>query len=71
METMRSAYAVSAECHRSALSNRAEDAPMLPGHPGAVRLQKPIAVLTHDLTAAGPGPRYRNCPGCFFNRDAD
>ena len=38
-----------------------EDAPVLGGHPGAVRVQKLIAVLAHDVGHLDGWPRHRRC----------
>ena len=62
--TLLTAIAVAAERCRSALGHRAEDAPMLPGDPGAGRLEKMIAVLAHDVGHLEGWPRHRWC----FNR---
>jgi hypothetical protein len=51
LRTLIAAIVVPAECRRSALGDGPEDAPMLAGHPGAVPLQKTIAVLAHDVEA--------------------
>jgi hypothetical protein len=40
MRRLITAIAVPTECRRSALGDGPEDAPMLPGHPRVVRLQK-------------------------------
>ena len=61
LRTLIAAIAVSAECRRSALGDGAEDAPVLGGHPGAVRLQKTIAVLAHDVGHLEGWPRHRRC----------
>ena len=55
------AIAVSTECRRSALGDGEEDAPVLGGHSGAVRLQKPIAVLAHDVGHLERWRRHRRC----------
>ena len=55
------AIAVPTERGGAALRNGPEDAPMLPGHPGAVRLQKTIAVLAHDVGHLEGWPRHRWC----------
>ena len=52
---------MTAERRRAALGHGPEDAPMLPGHPGAVRLQKAIAVLAHDIGHLEGWPRHRLC----------
>ena len=49
LRALVAAIAVSAECRRSTLGDGPEDAPMVPGHPGAVCLQEMIAVLAHDV----------------------
>jgi hypothetical protein len=46
---------------RSALGNDSEDASVLPGHPGPVRLQETIAVLAHDIGHLKGWPRHRLC----------
>ena len=61
LRTLVAATTVPAECRRSTLSDGPEDAPMLPGHPGAVRLQKMIAVLAHDVGHLEGWPRHRRC----------
>ena len=61
LRTLVAAITVPAECRRSTLGNDAEDAPMLSGHPGAVRLQKTIAVLAHDVGHLKGWPRHRLC----------
>ena len=58
------AIAMPAECRGAALGDGPEDAPMLPGHPGAVRLQEAIAMLAHDVGHLEGWPRHRLC----FNR---
>jgi len=59
--TLVAAIAVPAECRRSILGNGPKDAPMLPGYPGAVRLQKALAVLAHDVGHLEGWPRHRWC----------
>jgi hypothetical protein len=54
--TLLAAITVPAECRRSTLRDGSKDASMLPGHPGAVRLQKTIAVLAHDVGHLEEGP---------------
>ena len=61
LRALVAAIAVPAECRRSTLGDGPEDAPMLPGHPGAVRLQKTIAVLAHDVGHLEGWPRHRRC----------
>ena len=61
LRTLVAAIAVPAECRRSTLGDGPEDAPMLSGHPGAVRLQKTIAVLAHDVGHLKGWPRHRFC----------
>ena len=61
LRTLVAAIAVPAECRRSTLGDGPEDAPMLPGHPGAVRLQETIAVLAHDVGHLKGWPRHRRC----------
>jgi hypothetical protein len=53
--------AVPAECGGTALRDGPEDAPMSPGHPGAVPRQDAIAVLAHDIGHLKGGPRHRLC----------
>ena len=65
LRTLVTAIAVPAERRGSALRDGPEDAPMLSGHPGAVRLQKAIAVLAHDVGHLEGWPRHRWC----FSRD--
>ena len=60
VRTLVAAITVPAKCRRSTLGNRAEDAPMLSGHP-AVRLQDTIAVLAHDIGHLEGWPRHRFC----------
>ena len=55
------AIAVPAERRGAALGDGPEDAPMLPGHPGAVRLQEAIAMLAHDVGHLKGWPRHRLC----------
>ena len=61
LRTLVTAIAVSTECRRSTLGDRAEDALMLAGHPGAVRLQKTVAVLAHDVGHLKGWPCHRRC----------
>jgi hypothetical protein len=61
LRTLITAIAVPTECRRSTLRDGPEDAPMLPGHPGAVRLQKTIAMLAHDVGHLKGWPRHRRC----------
>ena len=61
MRTLVAAIAVPAECRRSTLGDGPEDASMLSGHPDAVRLQKTIAVLAHDVGHLEGWPRHRRC----------
>jgi hypothetical protein len=61
LRTLVAAIAVPAECRRSTLGDGPEDAPMLSGHPDAVRLQKTIAVLAHDVGHLEGWPRHRRC----------
>jgi len=61
LRTLVAAITVPAECRRSTLGDGPEDAPMGPGHPGAVRLQKTIAVLAHDVGHLERWPRHRRC----------
>ena len=61
LRTLVAAITVPAECRRSTLGDGPEDAPMLSGHPGAVRLQKTIAVLAHDVSHLERWPRHRRC----------
>jgi len=64
LRTLVAAIAMPTECRRSTLGDGLEDAPMLGGHPGAVGLQKTIAVLAHDVGHLEGWPRHRRC----FNR---
>jgi len=59
LRTLIAAIAVPAECRRSTLGDGSEDALVLPGRPGAVRLQKTIAVLAHDGGHIEGWPRHR------------
>jgi len=60
LRTLITAISIPAECRRSRLGDGPEDAPMLPGQPGAVRLQKTLAVLAHDVGHLEGWPlRYR------------
>src|SRR5262245_15247355 len=61
LRTLVAAIAVPAECRRSTLRDGPQDAPMVPGHPGGVRLQKTIAVLAHDVGHLEGWPRHRRC----------
>ena len=61
LRALVTAIAVPAERRGAALGDGPEDAPMLPGHPGAVRLQKAIAVLAHDVGHLEGWPRHRRC----------
>ena len=61
LRALVTAIAVPAERRGAALGDGPEDAPMLPGHPGAVRLQKAIAVLAHDVGHLEGWPRHRLC----------
>ena len=56
------AIAVPAERRGAALGDRPEDAPMLPGDPRVVGVQKAIAVLAHDVghLEGWPGHRLRS-----------
>ena len=64
LRALVTAIAMPTECRGSALSDGPEDAPMLPGHPGAVRLQEAIAMVAHDVGHLEGWPRHRLC----FNR---
>src|SRR5262245_45824706 len=61
LRTLIATITVSAECCGSTLGNDWEAAPMLPGDPGAGRLQKTIAVLAHDVGHLEGWPRHRRC----------
>ena len=61
LRALVAAIAVPAECRGSTLGDGPEDAPMVPGHPGAVRLQETIAVLAHDVGHLKGWPRHRRC----------
>ena len=61
LRALVTAIAVPTERRGAALRDGPEDAPMLPGHPGAVRLQKTIAVLAHDVGHLERWPRHRWC----------
>jgi hypothetical protein len=61
VRTLVAAITVPAQCRRSTLGNDPEDSSMLSGHPGVVRLQKPIAVLAHDIGHLEGWPRHRLC----------
>ena len=61
LRTLVTAIAVPAERRGAALGDGSEHAPMLPGHPGAMRLQKAIAVLAHDVGHLEGWPRHRRC----------
>ena len=64
LRTLVTAIAMPTECRGSTLGDGPEDAPMLPGHPGAVRLQEALAMLAHDVGHLEGWPRHRLC----FNR---
>ena len=64
LRTLVTAIAMPTECRCSTLGDGPEDAPMLPGHPGAVRLQEALAMLAHDVGHLEGWPRHRLC----FNR---
>ena len=55
------AIAVPAERRGAALGDGPEDAPMLPGDPRVVGVQKAIAVLAHDVGHLKGWPRHRWC----------
>ena len=59
MRALLTAITMPAECRGAALGDGPEHAPMLPGHPGAVRLQKTIAMLAHDVGHLEGWPRHR------------
>jgi hypothetical protein len=59
MRALVTAIAVPAKRRGPALRNGAEDAPMLPGYPGLVRLQETIAVLAHDVGHLEGWPHHR------------
>ena len=61
LRTLVAAITVPTQYRRSTLSDGPEDAPMLAGHPGAVRLQETIAVLAHDVGHLEGWPRHRRC----------
>ena len=61
LQTLLAAIAMPAEGRRSTLRDGPEDAPMLSGHPGTVRLEKTIAVLAHDVGHLEGWPRHRRC----------
>ena len=58
------AIAMPAERGGAALRDGAKDAPMPPGHPGAVSLHEAIAMSAHDVGHLEGWPRHRWC----FNR---
>jgi hypothetical protein len=64
LRALLAAIAVAAERRGAALRDGLEHAPMLPGHPGAVRFQEAIAVLAHDVGHLERWPCHRRC----FNR---
>ena len=61
LRALVTAIAVPTERRGPTLRDRPEDAPMLPGHPGAVRLQDAIAMLAHDVGHLEGWPRHRWC----------
>ena len=61
LRALLTAIAVPTERRRATLRDRPEDAAMLPGHPGAVRLQDALAVLAHDVGHLEGWPRHRWC----------
>jgi len=61
LRALVTAIAVPTKCGGATLRDRTEHAPMLPGHPGAVRPQKVIAVLTHDVGHLEGWPGHRLC----------
>src|SRR5688500_7783895 len=61
LRALVAAIAVAAECRGSTLGDGPEDAPMVPGYPGAVHLQDTIAVLAHDVSQLERWPRHRRC----------
>src|SRR5438093_581727 len=64
LRALLTAITMPTKCRRAALSDSPEHVPMLPAHPGAVRLQEAIAVLAHDVGHLEGWPRHRLC----FNR---
>ena len=61
LRALVTAIAMPAERGGATLRDGPEDAPMLPGHPGAVRLQEAIAMLAHDVGHLEGWPRHRWC----------
>ena len=59
LRTPVTAIAMAAERRGPTLRDRPEDAPMRPGHPGAVRLQEALAMLAHDVGHLEGWPRHR------------
>ena len=49
MVALRTAIEMAAQRRRAAARDRAEHAPVLAGQPGAVPLEKPLAVLSDDI----------------------
>ena len=61
MRALVTAIAVPAKRRGAALGDGAENAPMLPGHPRVVGVQKAIAMLAHDIGHLEGWPRHRLC----------
>jgi hypothetical protein len=59
VRTRVTVIAVPAERRGSTLGDGPEDAPMLPGHPGAVSLHEAIAMSAHDVGHLEGWPRHR------------
>jgi hypothetical protein len=58
LRALVTAIAVPAERRGAALGDGPEHAPMLPGHPRMVGIQKAIAVLAHDVGHLEGWPRH-------------
>ena len=61
LRTPVTAIAMAAERRGPTLGDRPEDAPMQPGHPGAMRLQEALAMSAHDVGHLEGWPRHRLC----------
>ncbi len=59
LRALVTAIAVPTKRGGATLRDRPEDAPMLPGHPGAVHLQEAIAMSAHDVGHLEGWPRHR------------
>jgi len=61
LRTLLTAITMPAQRRRAALSEGAEDAPMVAGEPCPVRLTKTIAVSAHDVGHLEGRPHHRSC----------